>query len=110
MQEVVKTKLRNEAVDRWGEAHVASIEQKHPGVSLIKVGDKMGFFKKPDRKILGAATSFAAAEPIKYVEVIAENCFVDGDKELLTDDDYFLSLMPLVNELVNVKTAELAKL
>jgi len=74
------------------------------------VEDKIGLFKKPDRKIISMASAVAATDPLEYVATVAENCFVEGDRELLDQDDYFLGIVPVINELVETKTATLLKL
>lgn len=100
--ELVQQKFKPEELEQF--------KKEHGELSAIKVGDKLGLFKKPDRKTIGAAAAHINTDPIEYVAIIAENCFVAGDRELLEEDDYFLSLMPMMNDLVQMKEAELVKL
>lgn len=99
------------AEERFGADHIASLKKENPrGLSIVIVDDKMAIFKQPDRKTIAVASTYMASNPLKYLELIAENCFVEGDKELLSDDDYFLSLVPVLNGLMETKFAELGKL
>lgn len=87
-----------------------NLKAQHGQLTAITVEDKIGLFKKPTRQILSMATALASSDPIGYIEKIAENCFVAGDRELLENDEYFLAIMPKVSELVETKTAALLKL
>lgn len=98
------------AVEKFGQEKIDALTKKHGQLSVIIVEDKMGLFKKPDRKVISSASAVAATDPIEYVAIIAENCFVEGDKELLQEDDYFLGIVPVINQLVETKTASLLKL
>lgn len=87
-----------------------NLEVLHGPLKAMMVDDKIGLFKKPTRQIIGAASKISTSDPMKYLEMLAENCFVAGDRELLDDDDCFIAIMPLLNELMETKTAELLKL
>ena len=87
-----------------------NLEATHGPLKAIIVEDKIGLFKKPTRQIIGAASALSTTDPMKYLELLAGNCFVAGDRELLDDDDYFMAIIPKLNELVDTKTAELLKL
>lgn len=102
--------LKQAIIDRFGEDKIKELKAKHGEITAIAVEDKIGFFKKPDRKILGAAAAHATTDPLTYVEILARNCFVEGDVELLDSDEYFLSMMPRLNALVQVKESDLVKL
>lgn len=87
-----------------------NLEATHGKLKAIMVEDKIALFKKPTRQIIGAASALSTSDPMKYLEMLAENCYVAGDRELLDDDDYFMAIMPKLNELIETKTAELLKL
>ena len=67
-------------------------------------------FKRPSRKVLSMATSVSQDNPIRFNEVIAKNCFVDGDEEVLTNDDLFLSISTQLVKLIKVQQSKLKKL
>lgn len=99
--EIIKKRFGNE---------IAKMKEQHGQLTAIVVEGKIGIFKKPDRKTISLAASYATTDPIRYVEILAENCFIAGDRELLDNDDLFLSVMPKLNALIETKEAELVKL
>lgn len=92
--------VTQEMIEEW--------KKKHGDVFKITVEDKTCFLKKPERKTLGYASS--AKDPIKYNEIVLKGCWLAGDKEILTDDDLFFGVTKRLDELFNVKEAELEKL
>jgi len=87
-----------------------ALEAAHGKLSAIAVEDKIALFKKPTRDILKMAAAKGTNDPIGYLELVGENCYIAGDRELLDDDDYFMAVMPMLNDLAETKTAELLKL
>jgi hypothetical protein len=47
---------------------------------------------------------------MKFNEIILSNCWLGGDEELKTNDDYFLAVSGTLSQLIIVKEAELVKL
>lgn len=85
-------------------------KKKHGDVFCVTVGDKVAYLKRPDRKTLGAAAVVGKNNPMKYNEILLENCWLDGDPEIKTDDALFLGVSAKQGDLVEVKEAELKKL
>lgn len=81
-------------------------------VFQLTVGDKSCILRKPDRKILSfAGTAMGdSKDSMKFNEALLNACWLDGDKEVKTDDDYFLSASNQLANLINIKEAELKKL
>lgn len=102
--------MRARAVERFGDVQIHALEKIHGKLTLIEVEDKMGLFKQPDRKLMSAASVTASTDPMEYVAMIADNCLVEGDRELIEVDTYFFAIVPLINELIETKTATLLKL
>jgi hypothetical protein len=92
------------------EEQIAEWKDKHKGVFCIKVEDKACYLKKPSRKALGYASMAGKENPLKFNEVILNDCWLAGDEEIKTDDDLFLSVSPKVAEIIEVKSADLEKL
>jgi hypothetical protein len=90
--------------------NLKNLEATHGPLKAIRVDDKIGLFKKPSRQVISMASSLEGSDPMGFMAMIAENCFIEGDKELLTDDDLFLAIVPLLNQLRELKVAELVKL
>ncbi|MFU8843484.1 MAG: hypothetical protein ACNA7V_06705 [Bacteroidales bacterium] len=96
-----------------GEASPEQIElwkKKHRDIFRLVVDGHVGYFKKPDRKTLSYATVAGAKDPIKFNEVLMNNCWVGGSEEIKTDDSLFFSASGKLAELIEIKEAELVKL
>lgn len=87
---------------KYGEKHVFE----------IVVEDKKCLLHKPTRQDLSYATagSNQGKDSAKFVELLAKQCWIDGNREIIDDDDYFLSLAPVMEAMVETKKAEIKKL
>lgn len=90
--------------------NLKNLEATHGTLTVIRSKDKIGLFKKPSREVLRMVSDLKETNPIGFSEQIGNNCFVDGDRELLEKDEHFIPIMPLLAELVEYGTAELLKL
>lgn len=91
----------------------AQIEQwkaQHGEVFKISVGKKVCYLRKPSRKALSYAALSAQTDPLKYNEVILNDCWLAGDEEIKTDNGLFLSVSQKLPSLIEIKEAELEKL
>lgn len=88
---------------------IAELKAKHGQIFLIEVEDKAAVFKAPDRKTLSMA-NVVQNDIIKFNETILKNCFIQGDRELLDNDAYFLGAGAKAIELVQIKESKIAKL
>ena len=96
-----------------GEATPEQIQEwkkKHGKVYQITVGDHVGYFKKPDRKIMGAASALGMKDPMKFNETLMINCQIGGSMEIQSDDDLFMSASGVLAELIDIKAAEIKNL
>lgn len=92
------------------EAKIKDWKKKYGEIFEITVEDKKAYLRKPDRKILAFAMTKIQTDPLGFAEVLLNNCWLDGDEELKTNDDYFLAISSQLDKLVEVKTAEIKKL
>ena len=78
----------------------------------VIAGDKKAILHKPTRQDLSFANagSSQGQDSLKFAEVLLKQCWIDGDKEILENDDYFLGLAPVMEELGKYKEAEIKKL
>jgi len=88
---------------------IEALKAKHGEIFEATVEDKKCWLKKPDRKTLAYASTFAKTNPLKFNEVILENCWLGGDEEIKTQDEYFLAVCGVLEGLMAVKQAELKK-
>lgn len=98
----MNTQISQDQINLW--------KSKYKDIYKITVEDKVAYLKKPDRKILAAATAASTNNPMKFNEVILLNCWLGGDEEIKTEDSYFLGVSAKISELIEVKQAELEKL
>ena len=75
-------------------------------------GDKKAILHKPSRQDLSYANagSTQGSDSLKFTEILLKQCWIDGDKEILEDDEHFLGLAPVIEELGKHKEAEIKKL
>lgn len=80
----------------------------------ISVNDDEGnpvtaYFKKPSRQILSVALSLQDRDPLKSKELILRNCWLEGDKRIVDDDDLFISACTVVDEIMHYRKAVIKK-
>ena len=96
-------KVDQKQIDAW--------KKKHGDIFKIDFEDgKEVFLKKPDRKVLSLSMTKAQTNPLGFAEVILNNCFLGGDADVKTDDDYFLGASAQLEKVMEVKSAEIKKL
>lgn len=89
---------------------IAEWKKKYGKVFGIKVDGHIAYLKKPDRKVLGYASTAGKNDPIKFNEVVINNCFIGGSEAVKTEDDLFFGASSMLTELIQVKEAELVNL
>ena len=72
--------------------------------------EKSCFLKSPDRRTLSAAAVVGKNDPLKYNEVLLNNCWIEGDEVIRTDDSYFLGVSGVLSEIISIKEGKLKKL
>lgn len=95
-------KATQEQIDAW--------KQQHGVIHKITVADKAAYLKRPSRKGLGYASVAGKDNPLKFNEVILNDCWLAGDEEIKTDDTLFISVSGKLAELIAVEECELEKL
>lgn len=99
----------------FSEEQIKSLKAEHGQLYKITMkdganGDKSCILKQPSRQVLGAASIAGKDNPMKFNEVILNNCWVAGDEEIKTNDMLFLSASQKIGEIIELKEAELEKL
>lgn len=92
------------------ELQIEEWKKKYGSVYQIECEGKVGYVRKPDRKVLGAAAVVGSKDPIKYNEVLLNNIWLGGDEELKNNDDYFLGVSAQLADLIEIKEVSLKKL
>ena len=81
---------------------------RHGELFEITVEDKSCILHRPTRKDLSYAS--AVKDPIKMSEVMLNALWVAGDEEIKEDDSLFLAAIQKMQEILEVKEAEIKKL
>lgn len=97
-----ETKTVEEKIEIW--------KRKYGEVFRVEVDGRKAYLKKPDRRALGAAAVIGKADPMKYNEILLNNCWIEGDEEIKTDDALFLGVSAQLAELIEIKEATIKKL
>ena len=77
-------------------------KKKWGDVFCVTVGDKVAYLKRPSRQALSAAAVVGKNDPMKYNEILLNNCWLAGDEEIKIDDSLFLGVSAKLGELVEV--------
>lgn len=85
-------------------------KEKHGEIYAVKCGGHIAYLKSPSRKALSYASMAGKTDPLKFNEVILNECFVGGSEAIKTDDSLFLGVSAKLAEIIEVKEAELEKL
>ena len=93
-------KFTKEQIKEW--------KAKHGELFEITVEDKSCILHRPTRKDLSYAS--AVKYPIKMSEVMLNALWIAGDEEITEDDSLFLAAIQKMQEILEVKEAEIKKL
>lgn len=85
-------------------------KQKYGDVYVLNIEGKKGYLRTPDRQTLSYASTLATKDPLKFNEVVLNNCWLGGDEEIKTDDTLFLAASSKLPDLIQIKEATLEKL
>ena len=85
-------------------------KNQHGDIFQLDVEGHTCYLKKPSRKVISMATTIGQTDPIKFSEIMLNNCWLGGDEIIRTDDELFLSVSAKLAELISIKEAELKKL
>lgn len=85
-------------------------KKQYKDIFVISVEDKKVYLRTPDRKTLSYASTLATKDPLKFNEVILDNCWLGGDEEIKTNDELFLAVSSKLPDLIQIKEATLEKL
>lgn len=89
---------------------IAALKAKHGEVFAYEVGDLVGYLSRPGRQAISAASVIGKDDPLKFAEVIIDNCWLGGHEILRTETKYFMGLSQRVTDLVEIVTGKLKKL
>jgi len=73
------------------------------------IDGKECLLRKPKITELSSIFSRLEKDPLSANEYMLDQCWISGDEEIKTNDDYFLSLSPMLEKILNVRSATLKK-
>ena len=102
------------------EAEAEKIKKKYKikKTFLIEVEDEdsedvdawaKGWVRKPTLKEFSAFSKIAQNDNIGGLKVLLTNIFLEGDKRILEDDEFFLSAMTQLEAIINVQASRIKK-
>ena len=91
---------------------IDQLKARHKDVYEIRVDGKSCLVRKPGRKDLSFAMagSSSGKDVVRMQEILLENCWLEGDAEIKTDDSLFFAAAAKLTGLMETKEAELKKL
>ena len=95
-------KATQEQIEGW--------KKQYGMVFQVTVDDKIAYLRKPDRQIIAYGLTKVSTDPLGFNEVILKNCWIAGDEEIKTNDDYFMAVSAQLEQIMEVKTADIKKL
>lgn len=115
-EQELREKCNALANERWGEDKVKKMSNEHKGLFFLPVMDdagnieKIALMKPIDRNVLSYATTKITDEGLyAFLEAAMRECFIDGDPEILDDDEYFIPAANSFNKILEGKKASLLK-
>lgn len=91
------------------EDQIAEWKDKHGDVFEVEIGEKNIFLKKPTRQVVALAATKGKTNQFEFVDVIIKNCQLGGDDLDPKDVGELLGFSQILDELMEVKRAELKK-
>lgn len=68
------------------------------------------YLVKPNRQIMGRVINLMAqGKPYEAGGVVLNSCWIEGDKEILEDDDMYLSAINSLSDLITIRNGQIKK-
>ncbi len=81
-------------------------KQKYGQIYTLEIqGDEKtykAYFRKPERQEYFAFFNESMDDPLKGFETLFNTCWLDGDQEILDDDELYISAIQQMSSLVNI--------
>lgn len=83
---------------------------------IVIVGDELdekpyyiGYFKRPDMPTFSMFMNKLQSDSTQASMMLAQNCFIEGDREMLSDDLFMYGTLPQLSVIIQNRKAELVK-
>lgn len=108
-----ETKNLQPFIDKFGQEKLDELKSQYNGRSLIylKVGEYLAILRPPTAEDLGDyVTAIGTNGMSKAVALIVEQLWLEGDYELIDDEDNFIAVFLQINNILEGKKAEFFRL
>lgn len=94
------------------QSKIEQYKAQYKDVYEISVDDKSCLVRKPNRKDMSFAMagSSSGKDIVRMQEILLDNCWLESDPEIKTDDALFFAVSAKLTGLMEAKEAELKKL
>ncbi|WP_418450186.1 hypothetical protein [Alistipes sp.] len=96
-----------------GQAAPEQIEEwkgKYGDIFAIRAEEHICYLRKPTRKAISYASVAGKIDPLKFNETLLRECWLGGSEEIRKNDDLFLAASGVLDQIIEVKEAQLEKL
>ncbi|HMO63298.1 MAG TPA: hypothetical protein PKC39_14530 [Ferruginibacter sp.] len=70
---------------------------------------KYGFLKYPEREDVSIAMSLQNTDPLRGKQIVMENNWLEGDREIINDTELFLSACTALDEVLSIRQSIVKK-
>ncbi len=103
--------MEEEKKSTFSEAQIQQYKKDHGRIFRYRSDDgKEAILKSPSLQTIDACRAISNRSPLKFDQALAENCWVDGDKELLTVDKYRAGLYDWLASIIDKVSGQLEEL
>jgi hypothetical protein len=113
---VLKDRCEQLSIERFGAEKLAAWRKENGGIWFLPITDaadnieKIGVLKPINRHILSYASTKLQDDGLySFLEQCMRDCWLDGDTELLDDDEYFIPASMQFNKILEGKKATFLK-
>lgn len=89
------------------EEQIARWKRDYGSVFTYEADGKLCYLRRPNRKIIAAASVTAGGDTLLQKELVIRNCFLGGDTSLMAEDKYFWMFSAKIESLIEVVEGEL---
>ena len=105
------------AAERYGADQVVKWSNSNKGLFFLPIMDeeeqnieKLAILKPIDRHILSYASTKIEDEGLyNFLGAVLESCWIQGDEDIKSDDEYFIPACGKINKIIEGKKAALVK-
>lgn len=101
---------KTEFIGQASDEQIQEWKDKNGEIFSIKVEGHVCYLRKPSRKAISFASVAGKVDPLKFNETLMRECWLGGSEEVRKNDDLFLAASGVLDQIIEVKEAELEKL